>query len=63
MACGAEALSRQNEDLAEANSWSLAKNFKLRLHPAAVVEKNHLVLDGAPDLFPCPIARTHASTC
>lgn len=44
--CGAEALTRQNEKLADAQGWALAQNFKLRLHPNAVIEKNDLALDG-----------------
>lgn len=47
VACGAEAVTRQNEVRTEGQGWRLAKNFKLRLHPAAVVERNQLVLDGA----------------
>ena len=51
MACGAEALSRQNLESADKQGWTLAKNFKLRLHPAAVVEKNKLRLDGTSTLL------------
>lgn len=43
--CGAEALRRQNEDSMEAKYGTLAKNFKLHLHPNAVVQTNSLVLD------------------
>lgn len=45
-ACGAEALSRRNENMADGKGWVLAKNFKLRLHPSEVVERNNLKLDG-----------------
>jgi hypothetical protein len=43
--CGAEALRRQNEDSVDAQGSTLAKNFKLHLHPNAVVQTNNLALD------------------
>lgn len=46
VACGAEDLTQQNIRLAESEGWSLVKNFKLRLHPAALVENSGLRLDG-----------------
>ena len=46
VACGAEAASRDKELEADENHWSYVENFKMHLHPAAILEKNSLPLKG-----------------
>ncbi|CAE6473466.1 unnamed protein product [Rhizoctonia solani] len=45
---GAEALSPQAEEDAEDNGWSLAKHFKLHLHPTSMRNEHGLNLDPLP---------------
>ena len=44
-AFGAEALSAEIEDEAEEKGWTLAKHFKLHLHPQTMKEKYNLAID------------------
>jgi len=44
-AFGAEALSAEIEDEAEEKGWTLAKHFKLHLHPQTMKEKYSLTID------------------
>ena len=44
-AFGAEALSARIEDEAEEMGWTLAKHFKLHLHPQTMKEKHNLTID------------------
>ena len=44
-AFGAEALSADIEDEAEEKGWTLAKHFKLHLHPQTMKEKYNLAID------------------
>ena len=44
-AFGAEALSAEIEDEAEEMGWTLAKHFKLHLHPQTMKEKHNLTID------------------
>ncbi|CAE6466508.1 unnamed protein product [Rhizoctonia solani] len=45
---GAEAFSSQAEEDAEDNGWSLAKHFKLHLHPTSMRNEHSLTLDPLP---------------
>ncbi|EUC60258.1 heat shock 70 kDa protein 12A, partial [Rhizoctonia solani AG-3 Rhs1AP] len=45
---GAEAYSSQAEEDAEDNGWSLAKHFKLHLHPESIRNEHGLTLDPLP---------------
>ncbi|KAF8328516.1 uncharacterized protein EI90DRAFT_2974277 [Cantharellus anzutake] len=51
-AFGAEALSAEMQDEAEDSGWTLAKHFKLHLHPQTMKEKYNLTLDPLPDGVP-----------
>lgn len=45
---GAEALSPQAEEQAEDSGWTLAKHFKLHLHPDDMKAKHNLKMDSLP---------------
>ncbi|KAF8311659.1 uncharacterized protein EI90DRAFT_2953365 [Cantharellus anzutake] len=51
-AFGAEALSAETQDEAEDSGWSLARHFKLHLHPKAMKEMHNLTLDPLPEGVP-----------
>ncbi|CCO35949.1 hypothetical protein BN14_10070 [Rhizoctonia solani AG-1 IB] len=49
---GAEALSTEIEEQAEDNNWSLARYFKLNLHPDDMKTKHDLILESLPPGVP-----------
>jgi len=51
-AFGAEALSAEVEEEAEEEGWTLAKHFKLHLHPQSMKEKYNLTVDPLPEGVP-----------
>ncbi|CAE6498240.1 unnamed protein product [Rhizoctonia solani] len=49
MSFGAEAIAQQTKESAEDNGWTLARRFKLHLHPEEMREKNYIKLEDLPD--------------